>query len=165
MYMKRLVCLALAVATIAFAACTSNNYTANLTGAADYSTVAIKDFVTLGIITVRSTEVHKSGPWSFRKSVEGSKITFSDLMQEAAKLEADDIINVRIDMNTNYRKTAGDWIIGWTRTYNYTGTALAIKYTDKLDTLEGDPQLSGLPKTPEATGAVKTTRDGKVILR
>jgi len=159
----RLVLVAAAVPFV-FTACTSNNYTANLSGASDYSTVAVKDFVTLGIITVRSSEVHLSGPFGFSKSVEGSKITFAELMQEAAKLEADDIINVRIDMHANYKKSAFGWLTGWKRTYNYTGTALAIKYTDKLETLESDPQLGGLPNAPESSGAVRT-RAGKVILK
>jgi hypothetical protein len=155
----------LLVTAVLFSGCTSNNYTANISGASDYSTVAVKDFVSLGIITVRAREIHYSGPFGFSKSVEGSKITFADLMQEAAKLEADDIINVRIDMNSNYTKSAFDWMTGWTRTYTYTGTALAIKYTEKLVTQTGDPQLGGLPKVPESTGAVKKTREGRVVLR
>jgi uncharacterized protein YbjQ (UPF0145 family) len=154
----------LTVAAVVFSACTSNNYTANVSGASDYSTVAVKDFISLGIITVSSREIHQAGPFGFYRSVEGSKITFSDLMQEAAKLEADDIINVRIDMNTNYSSTGFPWFTGWTKVYTYTGTALAIKYTEKLDTQTGDPQLGGLPKGPEATGAVRTTKEGKVVL-
>ena len=147
-------------------ACGSNSdFTTNLVGASDYSTVAVKDFRSLGIITVRTQEIHYSGPFGRNKSVEGSKITFADLMQEAAKLEADDIINIRIDMNTNYTKRGAALFTGWTKIYTYTGTALAIKYTDKLDTETGDAQLSGLPKVPEQTRAVKTTKDGRVILR
>jgi hypothetical protein len=152
-------------AILAMAACTSNNYTTSMAGASDYSTVVVKDFTSLGIITVSATEVHHAGPFGFQKSVEGSKITFTDLMQEAAKLEADDIINVRIDMNSNYTQGAFDFFTGWTRTFTYTGTALAIKYTNMLNTETGDPQLTTLPKVPEATGAVKVTRTGKVVLR
>ena len=163
--MRKLFVIAGLLTAIAVMGCTSTNYSASMAGASDYSTVAVKDFTTLGIVTVRASEIHHSGPLGFTKSIEGSKITFSDLMQEAAKLEADDIINVRIDMNSNYTKGAFDWLTGWTKTYSYTGTALAIKYTDKLDTELGDPQLSGLPKTPEATRAVRTTRDGKVELK
>ena len=153
------------IAVLTFTACTTNNFTANVAGSSDYATVVVKDFTTLGIVTVHSTEVHYSGPLGFKKSVEGSKISFSDLMQEAARLEADDVINVRIDMNTNYTKGAFDWLTGWTRTYTYTGTALAIKYTGKLDTDISDPHLTGLPKKPEVTGAVKTTRNGEVMLK
>ena len=163
--MKKSVFFFVFLVIFALAACTTNNFTANVTGSADHSTVVVKDFVTLGIITVRSTEIHHSGPFGFSRSVEGSKITFTDLLQEAAKLEADDIINVRIDMNSNYTKGAFDWLTGWTRTFTYIGTALAIKYTDKLDAEVGDPQLGGLPNTPEETGAVRTTRSGNVQLR
>ena len=158
-----LIIFAICALLCTLSACTTNNYSASLSGASDYSTVAVKDFVSLGIITVQSAEIHHSSAFGIAKRVEGSKITFVDLMQEAAKLEADDIINVRIDMNTNYVKRCTDWITGWTRTYTYTGTALAIKYTGKVDAAES--QLNGLPKIPENTGAVKTDRDGRVRLR
>ena len=163
--MKKSLFFAITAAVLAMAACTSNNYTASMAGVSDYSTVVVKDFTSLGIITVKATEIHHSGPFGVQKSVEGSKITFSDLMQEAAKLEADDIINVRIDINSNYTKGFFDFITGWTRVYSYTGTALAIKYTNMLNTETGDPQLSTLPRVPEATSAVRVTRTGKVVLR
>jgi len=163
--MKKLMFLLMVAAVLAMTACTSNNYTASLAGVSDYSTVVVKDFTSLGIITVRATEIHYSGPFGIQKSVEGSKITFTDLMQEAAKLEADDIINVRIDINANYTQSIFDFITGWTRTFTYTGTALAIKYTNMLNTETGDPQLTTLPKVPEATGAVRVTKSGKVVLR
>jgi len=82
-------------------------------------------------------------------------------MQEAARLEADDIINVRIDMNTNFSRSGFSWLTGWVKTYTYTGTALAIRYTEKLETRYGDPQLSGLPRVPEATRAVRPVRSGR----
>jgi uncharacterized protein YbjQ (UPF0145 family) len=135
--------------------CTTTDYTANMSGASDYATVAVKDFVTLGMVTVQSTEIHHSSPFGLVKSVEGSKITFADLLLEAVRLEADDIINIRIDVHTNYTKGAFDWLTGWTRTYNYTGTALAIKYTSKLDSKDVDPQLRGIPKEPEKSGATQ----------
>ena len=145
-------------------ACTTTDYTANMSGASDYVTVAVKDFVSLGIVTVYATEIHYSSPFGLKKSIEGSKITYSDLMQEAAKLEADDIINVRIDRKANYTKSAFDWLTGWTRTYNHIGTALAIMYTDKLDYGNVDPQLGGIPRAPEASGAVSTDRSGRTSL-
>ena len=160
--MKRLLFV---LTAIALASCTTNDFTANVAGLSDYSTVVVKDFVTLGIVTVHAVEIHYSGPLGFVKSVEGSKITYSDLMEEAAKLEADDIINVRIDMNANYIKGAFDWITGWTRTYTYTGTALAIRYIDKPDANQGDPQLRGLPRAPEKTPAVRIDSSGRAELR
>ena len=155
--MKKLVYI-IVIAGLAFASCTTTDFTANVTGASDLSTVVVKDFVTLGIVTVRAQEVHRSSPFGFIRSVEGSKITFADLMQEAAKLEADDIINVRIDVHTNYVRGAFEWFTGWTRTFNYTGTALAIRYTDRLETDRSDPQLHGLPRAPERTGATRSSR-------
>ena len=161
--MRKIKVLIVIFAVCLLAACTTNNFSANLSGASDYSTVAVKDFISLGIISIESKEIHYSSPLGFVKRVEGSKITFNDLMQEAAKLEADDIINVRIDMNTNYVKRASDWITGWTKIYTYTGTALAIKYTGQASA--GESHLNGLPKIPENTGAVKTDRSGLVRLR
>jgi len=159
---KTLGLLCIVLATFAFAACTSNNFAVNMSGAADFATVAAKDFVTLGIITVRATEVHSSGPLGLNRRVEGSKITFADLMQEAARLEADDIINVRIDVHSSFRRSAFDWFTGWTRTFNYTATALAIRYTYAAET--ADPQLNELPRMPESTRAVRT-RGTRVELR
>ena len=163
--MRKAVVIMIILAVYMLTACTTNNYSASLAGTSDNATVAVKDYTTLGIITVQSTEIHHAGFLGFSKSVTGSKITFADLLQEAVRLEADDIINVRIDMNTNYTKRSTDWLTGWTRTFTYTGTALAIKYTEKVDTGMGDAQLSGLPRIPETSKAVKTTRSGKVILR
>jgi len=154
------------VAALMLVGCASTDYTANMSGASDYATVAVKDFVTLGIVTVETTEIHYASPFSAIKRVEGKKVTYADLMQEAARLEADDIINIRIDVHTNYSGSAFDWLTGWTRVYTHTGTALAIKYTEKLDSRDVDPQLTGVPKAPEATKAVNVDRKtGKVQLR
>jgi hypothetical protein len=149
------------------AGCTSTNYTASMTGVSDYATIVVKDFTSLGIITVNATETHHSGPLGFVKSIEGGKVTYADLMKEAAKLEADDIINVRIDINSNYTKSAFDWLTGWNRTYSYTGTALAIKYLDKGDAslFQSQPQLGGLPKAPQRTPAVRRGTNGAVMLK
>jgi len=162
--MKKPIFALIMCAVLMAMACTTTDYTSNMAGASDYATVAVKDFVTLGIVTVHATETHYASAFGFKKSVEGAKITYSDLLQEAAKLEADDVINVRIDVNTTYQGTVFDWITGWKRVYTHTGTALAIKYTDKLDSQDADPQLNGIPKSPESTGVVKTSRSGRVQL-
>jgi len=153
------------IIALILAGCANTNYTANMSGASDYATVAVKDFVTLGIVTVEKTEIHYASPFGFIKRIEGSKITYADLMQEAARLEADDIINVRTDVNTSYKGSVFDWFTGWTRVYTHTGTALAIKYTDKLESKDVDPQLTGIPKAPEPTGAIKVNRDGRAQVR
>ena len=149
------------ITALILASCASTNYSANMSGASDYATVAVKDFVTLGIVTVEKIEIHHASPFGVIKRIEGAKITYADLMQEAARLEADDIINVRVDVNTSYAGSVFDWFTGWTRVYTHTGTALAIKYTDKLESKDVDPQLTGIPKAPEATKAVTTDRSGK----
>jgi uncharacterized protein YbjQ (UPF0145 family) len=156
--MKKPVFAIIIMAICALAACKTTDYTANVSGASDHASIAVKDFVTLGIVTIQTTEIHHSGPFGFKKSVEGAKITYADLMQEAAKLEADDIINIRIDMHANYTKGLFDWLTGWSRVYTHTGTALAIKYTEKLDSKIPDSQLSGIPKAPEPTSAVSPTK-------
>ncbi|MCL2269738.1 MAG: hypothetical protein FWC24_00190 [Treponema sp.] len=163
--MKKSACAVIIATVFAITSCTTADYTANMTGASDYATVAVKDFVTLGIVTVHSKEIHHSGPFGIKKRIEGSKITYSDLMHEAVRLEADDIINVRIDVNSSYTKTAFDWITGWTRVYTHTGTALAIKYTGMLDSGDGNSQLSGIPKAPEATSVIKSSRSGTVEVK
>jgi hypothetical protein len=159
--------LAAIIAVLALAGCstTNTNFSASMNGVSDYTTVVVKDFTPLGIITVRAVETHYSSPFGFVKSIDGAKITYGDLMQAAARLEADDIINVRIDINSNYKKSTFDWITGWTRTYTYIGTALAIKYTERMNTQYSDPQLGGLPKAPESTSAVRKLRNGKATLK
>jgi len=154
------------IAAFILAGCANTNYTANMSGASDYATVAVKDFVTLGIVTVSSTETHRVSPFGFVKRIEGGKITYADLMQEAAKLEADDVINVRIDVNTSYTGSVFDWFTGWTRVYTHTATALAIKYTEKLESKDVDPQLTGIPKAPESTKAIIVNKkSGKTSVR
>ncbi|MCL1930915.1 MAG: hypothetical protein FWF55_03810 [Treponema sp.] len=155
MCVKRPFFIVALAAALMLAGCASARYTANASGASDYVTVAVKDFVTLGIITVEKTEIHYAGPFGFVKRIEGGKITYADLMQEAAKLEGDDVINVRIDKNLNYSGSVFNWLTGWTRVYTHTATALAIKYTDRLESKDVDPQLTGVPKAPEATEAAK----------
>ena len=162
--MKKPIFAVIIIAVFMLMACRTTDYTSNMTGVSDYATVAVKDFVTLGIVTVHSTETHYSSAFGVEKRIEGAKITYADLLQEAAKLEADDVINVRIDVNTTYKGSIFDWLTGWKRVYTHTGTALAIKYTDKLNSQDPDPQLNGIPKAPESTGAVKTTRTGRVVL-
>jgi uncharacterized protein YbjQ (UPF0145 family) len=90
--------------------------------AADASLVVLKDYETVGIIIVKSTEmIDNMGNHT------GSKITFEMLMLEAQKLRADDIINLRVDVQQ--KEEFSDTGKLEKITYNYTGTALAIKYT------------------------------------
>ncbi|MDR2480295.1 MAG: hypothetical protein LBD48_13435 [Treponema sp.] len=115
---------------LASGGCTSINYTSSVAGVSDYATLVFKSFFVLGTVTASAVETHSAGPFGFVKSVEGSKVTYNDLVRAAAQMEADDIVDVRIDVNTAGTTSFVDWITGWTRTFTYTGTALAIKYLD-----------------------------------
>jgi hypothetical protein len=140
-------------------ACTTAEYSVNESGYTDHVTVVVKDFRTLGFVTVVATETHTSGPMGFSRRVEGSNITYEALLKEAAKLQADDIVNVKVDVACSYTKTAFDWLIGWTRVYTYTGTALAIRYADKqVEISMPDAHLSGLPKEAEESSASKSVK-------
>ena len=98
--------------------------------------IAGKDFITVGIVFVNSAEVSDN-----LGNHTGSKITYEMFMREALKLEADDVINIKIDVN---RKIDRETIKSSTdpkakpitkiiTTYTYTGTGLAIKYTDAVE--------------------------------
>lgn len=119
------------------------NYTKIQSGAFnDTVPVAVKDFEVKGVVFVESKVVYdmESGEKN------GSEITFTDLMREAVKLGADDIINVRIDKTEygtaedKYRKDSiRDREVYAGRDYTsknvvYKATAIAIKYTKALET-------------------------------
>jgi hypothetical protein len=101
-----------------------------MAGKYDNVSVLVKNFTLIETVTVHATETHTASPLGIKRKVEGAKVTYSDLMQEAARIKADDIINVRIDIQTNGKTTIVDWFKGWERIFFYTGQALAIKYVD-----------------------------------
>lgn len=113
---------------LVFASCTSFapsrtvDYGYPTTGGANNASIAVKDYETLGIIIVKSTEVIDGNG-----NHTGSKVTYEMLMIEAQKLYADDIINIRIDVQQKEEFSIEGILIR--TTFNYTATALAIKYT------------------------------------
>ena len=138
-----------------FAGCRTYDLTANKVGYSSYADISVKDFEACGVVSAESQIVYEYGPLGFRKSFKGSWIVWSDLMEEAVKLGADDIINVRIEeTNLNYRvTTAGfyedqnkriyspgfiEFFTGYTSTWKYKATALAIKYTDPIERQKSD---------------------------
>ncbi|MCL2412199.1 MAG: hypothetical protein FWC97_11215 [Treponema sp.] len=88
------------------------------------SELPLKDFEPIGIVFVEATEIIDS-----RRNHTGSKITHEMFMREAARLGAHDVINIRIDVNRRVERQ-GIWLI--VRTYTYTGTGLAIRFTDAI---------------------------------
>ena len=91
-------------------------------GTTNVASIVVKDYVTLGIIIVKSAEIFDG-----LGNHTGSKITNEMLMLEARKLGADDVINIRTDVNRVVDFSSDGKPIK--TTYNYTATALAIKYT------------------------------------
>jgi len=99
----------------------------------------------------------------------GSKITYEMLMQEAKKLGANDVINVKIDVNQveEIVKNKDNFDISRT-TYNYTASALAIKYTNatqgtntgSLQNLEDNMRIV---KTEQKAAAPTTNKKGKTL--
>jgi uncharacterized protein YbjQ (UPF0145 family) len=123
------------------AGCSSTQFSNELAGRTDYVNMAVKDFEGLGIIFVESVEEFTAGPLGFRRTHTGSQITYADLLTKAAELGADDIANIRIDVKTDHEKNRiVDFFTGYKKTYTYTGTALAIKYTNAVDVQPGDPR-------------------------
>ncbi|MDR0411175.1 MAG: hypothetical protein LBH75_04290 [Treponema sp.] len=120
-----------ALFVLVFASCATQptvNYGYPESGSVNNSAaVPVKDYETAGIVFVKSSEVIDSAG-----NHTGSKITYEMLMLEAQKLDADDILNIRIDVNEVHEVLDGSSFFSApvTRTtYNYTATALAIRYT------------------------------------
>jgi len=126
-------CFLLVVLPVLFVAagCVTVDHTAPVEGKFVTASVVFKDFEVIGPVSVTSAEIHRAGPFGIKKSVEGSKVIFSDLLQEAARLEADDIIDARIDVHTGKKARFAKKLTGWERTFTYTGRALAIRYVSK----------------------------------
>jgi hypothetical protein len=115
------------------AGCRTVDYTVPLVGRYVTASLAEKDFEAIGLVFVNSTETHKAGPLGLSRSVEGSKVTYTDLMQEAARIEADDIIDVRIDIHAGKKARFAERLTGWERVFTYNGRALAVRYVSKKD--------------------------------
>jgi len=133
---KKLLIVIAALATlILVSGCSTFDLTTNKVGWSNYADISVKDFTVVGIISLDSQEVFTYGPMGFNKSYKGSRIVWSDLMAEAKKMGADDVINVRIEeQNQNYKRPRIiEFFSGYTTTWKYKATALAIKYTTPVD--------------------------------
>jgi len=108
-------------------------------GSANNAGIAVKDYTTLGIIIVKSAEVIDGN-----RNRTGSKITYEMLMREAQRLNADDVINVRLDVNEKVDFDLKGHPIR--TTYNYTASALAIKYAAAIQGVAGGAQRTELAR-------------------
>ncbi|MDR0730541.1 MAG: hypothetical protein LBF63_02660 [Treponema sp.] len=130
--MKKFGFVLLIAAVAVLAACASVDHTTSKVGWSSYADIAVKNYEPLGVIFLESQEVFEYGPLGLTKSLKGSRVVWSDIMAEAITLGADDIINVRIEAtNQTERVKFIDFFTGYTLTYKYKATALAIKYTDE----------------------------------
>lgn len=104
-----------------------STFESNESGSYNNISIPAKDFIIKGPIFVESTvTIEQNGVKN------GSEITAYMLMKEAQKLDADDVVNVKIDkvesvkksvvVQRNMEKTVR------TKTITYKATALAIKY-------------------------------------
>ncbi|MCL2138508.1 MAG: hypothetical protein FWH41_03135 [Treponema sp.] len=107
------------------------DFSAPIAGKFNTADLPVKNFEIIGPVYAASTEIHTVGSFGVVKRVEGAKITHNDLVIEAARLNADDIINVRIDKKTNGKAGFLNWLTGWERVFSYSGSAIAIKYVDE----------------------------------
>jgi len=117
-----------------FTACGSItvNFSAPLEGKFNTVRLPEKNFIVIGPVSAFSTEIHTVTPFGIVRKVEGSKITHNDLVIKAAELDADDIINVTIDIKTQGKTSIGSRRQGWERIFYYSGDALAIKYIEDM---------------------------------
>jgi uncharacterized protein YbjQ (UPF0145 family) len=133
--MKKAIISALVLAALILVGCKSTDLTTNKVGWSNYANISVKDYTVLGIVTLESQEVYQASPLGINKSLKGSRIVWSDLMAEAAKLGADDVINIRIETTdqNNRKPKFFDFITGYSYTYYYRAVGLAIKYTEAVD--------------------------------
>jgi len=144
------------IGALGIGACTTTNLVSNKTGWSDYATITTKDYAPVGIVRVTSVETKKRGFLGIVSSHKGSQITYDMLIGEAKALGADDIINVRIDrvdQSAHSTLAAIEWIFGYTETYSYVGTALAIRYTDAQPGTRTESHATGAAQPPLSTSA------------
>lgn len=121
----------IAVVGLLAISCSSTNLETNQVGWSSYTKITGKDFDAVKIVKVTSKETITTDPFYLNKKTEGSRVLYAQLMDEAAKAGADDIINVRIDrkLETSKRPII-QFFTGKYTVYTYTATAVAIKYKD-----------------------------------
>lgn len=154
--MKRALLVAgvIAASGLVFLSCKStNSLETNQVGWSAYTATVAKDYDAVRIVSVTSTETITQSPFSFRKNTKGSRVLYAQLMDEAKKLGAHDIINVRVDRKLESTKPNAivRFFIGSREVYTYTATALAIKYKDATPT-------SDALGTPGGTNSVSEAR-------
>jgi uncharacterized protein YbjQ (UPF0145 family) len=150
-----------------FTSCTTTtlpvvDYTYPHNGTTNNAGIVVKDYESLGIIFIKSTETIDS-----KGNHSGSKITYEMLMKEAQKLNGDDVINIKIDVNQIEKRSTDKYGYSSTETtYNYTASALVIKYTNpvSIENRAGATQdISNSMVISKTSEISKGKMDGKTI--
>jgi hypothetical protein len=135
------------------------NYNYPHDGITNNAVLAVKDYEPIEIIFLKSSEtVDGDGNHT------GSKITYEMLMLEVQKLGADDVINIRIDVNQKEEIIKGKDNFNITQTtYNYTASALAIKYTTAIQTDNPTNSLQNIGNDMIITKEEQKSGSGTII--
>jgi ABC-type cobalt transport system substrate-binding protein len=126
---KLLSLVGIAISLLTIMSC-SSTYEESIFTSSDGTTnntiVAVKDYEIVAPIRVTAEKVFNGSEWS------GNEITYDLLLQKAYEMEADDVINIKIDTSIKTTKITENNNEVIKKTYNYIANGLAIKYTDAL---------------------------------
>ena len=130
---KKWIAVLVVLVSVLAASCSSVDVTTNKVGWSDYTAISAKDFDIVGVIFLESKVERVVSPLFLKREKKGSEITYAMLMQEAVKMKADDIINVRIDSRDESTTSLFDFFTGYNKSTMYYATAMAIRYKDMKD--------------------------------
>ena len=130
--MKKSIFVTVLIAVVGLLAisCSSTNLETNQVGWSSYADIVPnKDWNVVKVVKVSSVEKITTDPFYLNKKIEGSRVLYSQLMDEVTKAGGDDVINVRIDRKLETAKRPIIQLFTGKKTvYTYTATGLAIKY-------------------------------------
>jgi len=135
------------------------DYTVPVVGITNNANIPVKDYTPVEIVFVSAVETIDSNG-----NHKGSRITYEMFMREAVKLQAHDVINIKIDVNrkTEIKKINGKDVT--INTYSYHGTGLAIKYTNAI-VVESKIITTGLPTESQSDAAPGASSGGRGLFR
>ena len=147
--MKKVFGLIVALAAVMiFSSCKTIDMSTNQVGWSNYTSLATKDYEVVGIIHMQAKETITTSFLSIQTTKKGQRITYSALMKKAEEMGADDVINVRVDRNTESSSTIFDWLFGSKKVYTYYATATAIKFKGTVQGYNCDGNEDILEKKP-----------------
>jgi hypothetical protein len=131
--MRKAGLMLIGVVLLAMMGCATTKFTDNYRGTYNLATITTKDYEVVGSVSLTADDIFEVGPFGWTQTHSGSTVTAQLLAEEAWKLGADDVINIRMDRYEDYTTNSIlDPIVGYTKTYRWVGNALAIKYTNSV---------------------------------